>query len=114
MFEIYKLTDIAKKEWISTKTAQRRAKEWKLLQVIVKDKKEKKRYFDSWKTKLIKTKKEVFDIIANVFEYYWIENADDYKMWFEKWLNNRWLNWNWWENEEKLEQYYEDTIESFL
>ena len=59
--EIYKLSDIAKMEWISYRTAQRRAENGKLIPVIIKDKKEKIRYFDSWKTKMILTKKEMKD-----------------------------------------------------
>jgi len=37
---------------------------------------------------MILTKKEMKDVIANVFEYYDINNTDKYKMDFEKYLND--------------------------
>ena len=60
------------------------------------------------------TKKEVKEMIASVYDAYDIEETERFRFWFESRLNDQWLNWNGWANEDKAEYYFEDDIESFI
>jgi hypothetical protein len=60
------------------------------------------------------TYSEVKEILREVFETYKLTNSDEYKMRFEKRLNDRGLNGNNGDNEDKEELFFEDEIESFI
>ena len=60
------------------------------------------------------TYEEVKNIIISVYEKHNIEQTDKYKEWFEQRLNDRGLNGNNGDNEDKEEYYYNDEIESFI
>ena len=60
------------------------------------------------------THKEVKDILYNVYETYDLQNTAEFGMRFESRLNNKWLNWNNWANENRLWDFHEEDIESFI
>lgn len=60
------------------------------------------------------TKEQVKEIIYAVYDYYWIQNTTKFWEWFEKRLNNKWLNGNNLDYEDKLEEFNEEEIESFI
>ena len=60
------------------------------------------------------TKQEVLDIVAEVMDYYRVQNTT--KRWddFERRLNDQGLNANNWAHESRLEKYEEEQIKSFI
>ena len=58
------------------------------------------------------TRTEVKDIILDAITNSWTE--EDKWIWFEKWLNDRGLNWNNWANEHLMDEFLDETAESLL
>jgi hypothetical protein len=60
------------------------------------------------------TYKEVKDIIYNIYDTYNIQDTYKFDERFECRLNDRGLNWNNWANENRLWDFHESDIESFI
>lgn len=60
------------------------------------------------------SKNDVKDMIYNIFETYDLPNSPKFGERFESWLNDKWLNGNNWANDNRLGDFHEAEVESFI
>jgi len=60
------------------------------------------------------SKNDVKDMIYNIFEIYDLPFSPKFGERFEAWLNDKWLNGNNWANDNRLWDFYEAEVESFI